>query len=36
MGRITVLGFEAQNWMLIAAVVIAVFMVVIWKTRDRS
>jgi hypothetical protein len=34
-GRFTVLGFEAQNWMFIAAVVIAIFVLFIWKTRDR-
>jgi hypothetical protein len=31
----TFLGFEGQNWMLIVAAVIAVFVVYVWKTRDR-
>jgi hypothetical protein len=31
----TFLGFEGQNWMLIVAGVIAVFIFYVWKTRDR-
>jgi disulfide bond formation protein DsbB len=31
----TFLGFEIQNWMLIVVGVIAVFILFIWKARDR-
>jgi hypothetical protein len=31
----TFLGFEVQNWMLIVAGLIAVFIVFVWLTRDR-
>jgi hypothetical protein len=31
----TFLGFEGQNWMLIVAGLIVVFVVYVWKTRDR-
>jgi hypothetical protein len=29
------LGFEGQNWMLIAAVLIAAYIFFVWKTRNR-
>jgi hypothetical protein len=32
----TVLGFEIQNWMLIAVAVVVAYILFIWKTRDRS
>jgi hypothetical protein len=32
----TVLGFEVQNWMLIMVGLIAVFILFVWKTRDRT
>jgi H+/gluconate symporter-like permease len=31
----TFLGFEGQNWMLIAVGLIAAFIFFAWKTRDR-
>jgi H+/gluconate symporter-like permease len=33
--QFTFLGFEGQNWMLIAAGVVVVFCLLVWKTRDR-
>ena len=33
--RFTFLGIEGQNWMLILIGVIAVFLIFVWKTRDR-
>lgn len=35
-GHFTILGIEAQNWMLIAAAVVAAFVAFIVATRDRS
>jgi len=35
-GHFTFLGFEGQNWMLIATGLIAAFIFFVWKTRDRS
>jgi hypothetical protein len=32
----TFLGFEVQNWMLIVIGLIAVFILFVWKTRDRT
>ncbi|WP_256385907.1 hypothetical protein [Afipia sp. GAS231] len=32
----TVFGFEIQNWMIIVAAVIAVYVLYTWKTRDPS
>jgi hypothetical protein len=34
--RFTFLGFEGQNWMLMAAGVIAASVFFAWKSRDRS
>jgi hypothetical protein len=34
-GRFTFLGFEGQNWMLVAVGLIAAFIVFIWQDRDR-
>ena len=31
----TLLGFDSQNWMLIVAGFIAVFIFFAWKTQDR-
>jgi hypothetical protein len=31
----TFLGFEIQNWMPIAVASIAVYIFIVWKTRDR-
>ena len=30
------LGLEGQNWMLIVAALLAVFVFYVWRTRDRS
>jgi hypothetical protein len=35
-GHFTILGIQAQNWMLIAAAVIAIFAVFALATRDRG
>ena len=35
-GHFTILGFQTQNWMLIAAAVIAVFVAFVLFTRDRD
>jgi hypothetical protein len=35
-GYFTILGIEVQNWMLVAAGVVAVFAIYIWATRDRG
>jgi hypothetical protein len=32
----TFLGFEVQNWMLIAAGLMAAFIFIVWKTQYRS
>ncbi|WP_323050069.1 hypothetical protein [Caballeronia mineralivorans] len=34
--HITVLGFEIQNWMLIALGVLVAYILFLWKTRDRG
>jgi hypothetical protein len=30
------LGLELQNWMLIAVALVAAFIVLAWKSRDRN
>ena len=35
-GHFTILGLQAQNWMLIAAAVIVAFAAFMLATRDRS
>jgi len=35
-GHFTFLGIQAQNWMLIAAAVVAVFVAFVLATRDRN
>jgi hypothetical protein len=35
-GQFSFFGFEAQNWMPIAAVLIAGFIFYIWMTRNRG
>jgi hypothetical protein len=35
-GHFTILGIQAQNWMLIAAAVIVAFAAFVLATRDRS
>jgi hypothetical protein len=30
------LGLEGQNWMLIVAALLAVFVFYVWRTRDRT
>jgi hypothetical protein len=32
----TFLGFEGQNWMLIVASGIAVYLLILWKTGNRT
>ena len=34
--HVTVLGLELQNWMLIAAALVAAFLVFAWIGRDRG
>jgi hypothetical protein len=35
-GHFNLLGFDGQNWMLIVAAVIAVFIFFVWRARDRT
>jgi hypothetical protein len=35
-GHFTILGIQAQNWMLIAAAVVAVFVTFVLATRGRG
>jgi hypothetical protein len=35
-GHFNLLGFDGQNWMLIVAGVIAVFIFFVWRTRGRN
>ena len=35
-GHFTILGIQVQNWMLIAAAIIAVFVGFVLATRDRN
>jgi hypothetical protein len=35
-GNFTILGFEAQNWMAIAAAIVVVFAIFVLASRDRG
>jgi putative solute:sodium symporter small subunit len=34
--KFSIFGFDGQYWMLAGAVVVAVFIVFVWRTRDRT